>query len=234
VSVCIVAIVAYSLFVRWIERRTVHELAPTSAFKESGSGVLIGATMFALTISAISLMGDYHILGRNPWTVLLAFIPLALTSGVVEEILLRGLFFRIMEEWTGSWIAIALSAALFGALHLGNSNATAVAGAAIAIEAGVMLAAAYMVTRRLWLAIGIHMAWNFTQGGIFGVAVSGNEAKGLLISKLTGTDLISGGKFGAEASIFAVLFGIILSIILFRIAAQRGHFRKPNWKNVPR
>jgi uncharacterized protein len=187
--------------------------------------------MFALTIGSITLLGDYQILGRNPWSVLLAFIPLVLTSGVVEEILLRGLFFRIMEEWTGSWIAIALSAALFGALHLGNSNATAVAGAAIAIEAGVMLAAAYMVTRRLWLAIGIHMAWNVTQGGIFGVAVSGNESKGLLVSKLTGSDLISGGKFGAEASIFAVIFGIILSIILFRIATQRGQFRKPNWKN---
>jgi uncharacterized protein len=228
---CVVAITAYNLFVRYVERRAVHELASAGAFKEWSSGVLIGATMFALTIGVIALMGHYQIVGRNPWSILLAFIPMVLTSGVVEEILLRGVFFRIMEDWTGSWLAIALSAALFGALHLGNSNATAVAGAAIAIEAGVMLAAAYMVTRRLWLAIGIHMAWNFTQGAIFGVAVSGNESKGLLVSKLTGSDLISGGKFGVEASIFAVIFGIILSIVLLRIASQRGQFRQPNWKS---
>jgi CAAX prenyl protease-like protein len=64
----------------------------------------------------------------------------------------------------------------FRPAHLLNPNATLVAGLAIALEAGVMLAAAYLLTSRLWLSMGIHFAWNFTPGGIFGAAGSGQSA----------------------------------------------------------
>ena len=58
-----------------------------------------------------------------------------------------------------------------------------------------MLAALYMLTRRLWAAIGLHAAWNFAQGGIYGVAVSGFEVGGLLRPRMTGPDLLTGGSF---------------------------------------
>ena len=79
-----------------------------------------------------------------------------------------------------------------------NPEATWIAVLCIAVEAGVLLAAAYITTRRLWLPIGLHFAWNFTQGGIFGVPVSGFRVRGLLKSTLTGPELLSGGAFGAE------------------------------------
>jgi uncharacterized protein len=118
---------------------------------------------------------------------------------------------------------------IFGALHLANPNATLWAGLAIAIEAGIMLAAAYVYTRRLWLPIGIHFAWNFVQGGIYGVSVSGVEAKGLLQSTLSGPALLSGGEFGAEASIFAVIVCLAAGIFFVWKSYTQGKFIKPFW-----
>lgn len=95
--------------------------------------------------------------------------------------------------------------------------------AAISIEAGVLLAAAYMVTRRLWLCIGIHIAWNFTQGGIFSVAVSGGQSKGLLQSSMIGPEWLTGGAFGAEASVVALGVCFAAGIALLVLAVKRGN-----------
>jgi membrane associated rhomboid family serine protease len=86
-----------------------------------------------------------------------------------------------------------------------------------------------MFTRRLWMAIGLHIAWNFVQGGIYGVAVSGIPVTGLLRSTLDGPELITGGRFGAEASIFAVLVCLAASVFFLRKAQQKREFVKPMW-----
>ncbi len=229
IPLCIAALAAYWAFVRWTEKRDVHELSRSKSVAEWSAGLLIGTLMMVLTVGAIAVVGDYTVSGMNPVAVLIPFIGLAFSSGVLEELLLRGLFFRIIEEWCGSWIALASSAALFGALHLANPNATVVAAAAISLEAGLMLAAAYMVTRRLWFPIGIHMAWNFIQGGVFGVAVSGNASRGLLQSRLSGAELVSGGAFGAESSIFAVAFGLIFTSVFLYKAQKNGQIRNAPW-----
>jgi uncharacterized protein len=97
--------------------------------------------------------------------------------------------------------ALVISGLVFGLLHVANPNATLLAGLAIAIEAGILLGGVYMLTRRLWLAMGLHLAWNLTQGGVYGVAVSGHAMDGLLESALSGPAWLSGGAFGAEASV---------------------------------
>ncbi len=229
VPLCALVLLTYWGFVRLIERRPVSELGKAGAVREWAAGLGIGSLMFCMTIGLIAALGSYQITAQNGPEKLIPFIGLSLMSGVVEEILLRGLFFRIIEEWLGSWIALALSAALFGALHLANPNASPTAAIAIALEAGVMLGAAYMVTRRLWLPIGLHMAWNFVQGGVFGVAVSGIKSEGLLVGHLSGPEWISGGAFGAEASALAVLVGVVTSLLFLRIAARRGQIRGGFW-----
>jgi membrane protease YdiL (CAAX protease family) len=143
--------------------------------------------------------------------------------------MLRGVFFRLIESWLGSWIALILSAAVFGALHLGNPNASLLAGSAIALEAGVMLAALYMLTRRLWAAIGLHAAWNFSQGGIYGIPVSGFKQDGILIPRISGSDLLTGGSFGAEASLPAIIVCTAFGIALLVLAYRRDRFVKPFW-----
>lgn len=228
--VAAVFMLAYIGFGRLVEHRQLSDVSLKGALVELLAGLAIGALLFSLVVAVIALLGGYQVVGTRPASVLYPIIGLSIVSGVTEEIMLRGLFFRIIENWLGSWVALVLSAALFGALHLGNPNATLVAGGAIAIEAGVMLAAIYMVTRRLWAAIGVHVAWNFTQGGVYGIPVSGFDVQGLLVPRITGPELLTGGDFGAEASLPAMLICTAFGITLLVIAARRGQVKQPYWR----
>jgi hypothetical protein len=114
-------------------------------------------------------------------------------------------------------------------LHAFNPGATLTSSIAIALEAGVLLAAVFMVTRRLWMVIGLHTAWNFTEGGIFGASVSGGDAHGMLASRFHGPDALTGGAFGPEASIVAVLICLAAGILFLWIARRRRHFVRPFW-----
>lgn len=225
--VVLVAFFAYYAFVRIIEKRPVTELATSGAPGELAMGIFIGALLFTAVVGILWLLGYYRVTGINSLVVIIPMFALAVQSGVFEEILFRGIFFRIVEESLGTWLSLVLSALLFGLLHLANPNATLWAAIAIAIEAGILLAAAFVVTRRLWFVIGIHFAWNFTQGGIFSIAISGNQVDGLLRATLTGPELLSGGAFGAETSIFAVIICLATGIYFIWKALKMGKFVKP-------
>ncbi len=221
---------AYRAYVRLVERRELSELAPAGALRELGRGILVGALLFCLTIGVLAALGLYSVGGLNHPSILVLSLSVSMISGFVEEVLFRGVLFRIVEESLGTWVALAISAILFGLLHLGNPNATLAGAVAIAVEAGVLLAAAYAFTRRLWLPIGIHFAWNFVQGGVFGVAVSGNEIPGLLQGRLTGPAWLSGGAFGAEASVVAVVLCLAAGVFFVGKVIQRGQIVKPFWR----
>jgi len=220
---------AYLLFVRLIERRTPTAFGLDGWAKELGAGLLIGFLVFSAIVGVMALFGGYRVVGTRDATMLWPVLGIALLSGFSEEIIMRGIIFRLVERWLGSWIALVVSAALFGAGHLANPNASWFAALCIALEAGIMLAAIYMVTRRLWAAIGIHAAWNFTQGGIYGIAISGLDTQGLLVPRIAGPDLLTGGAFGAEASLPALILATALGIVLLVIAHRRGHFVAPFW-----
>ena len=170
------------------------------------------------------MLGGYRVTGTNPASVLVPVLALAIFSGVFEEIIARGLVFRLLEQWLGTWTALALSSLLFGFLHMLNPHATVLAAAAISIEAGLLLGALYLLTRRLWMAIGLHMAWNFTQGGVYGVAVSGLETPGLLFNTMQGPAILTGGAFGAEASLPAVIICTSLGLWVLYLAHRKGRF----------
>ena len=161
----------------------------------------MGAHRLTLVALVLVVLGYYRIDGLNPWAYLLPALAMALTAGVIEELLFRGVLFRVIEESLGSWVAMVVSSAVFGASHLFNPQATLVGALAISVEAGLMLAAAFMVTRRLWLAMGVHMAWNYTQSAVFSGVVSGGvSTPGLVRITIDGPDLLTGGSFGLEAS----------------------------------
>ena len=213
---------AYWGYVRIAEKRRVTELSGAHAAREISIGLSLGALLLTLTIGTLAAVGAFQITGNNGWPIMLATIPGFILTGVLEEVVMRGILFRILEQWLGSWIALAISAAIFGLLHLLNPGATLLNAAAISIEGGVLLAAAYMVTRRLWLCIGIHIAWNFTQGGVFSVAVSGGASTGLLRAKMAGPDWLTGGSFGVEASVLALAVCAAAGVSLLGIAAKKG------------
>jgi uncharacterized protein len=230
IPIALTALGSYGLYVRIIERRSVAELDTAGAAREGLVGFGLGAILFSVTIGVISVLGSFTVDGFNPMTSLVPALAVAVVSGVVEEILFRGLFFRLLEEWAGSWLSLIFSAALFGALHFQAPHASVFTAIAIALEAGLMLALAFMLTRRLWLCMGLHMAWNFTQAGIFGVAVSGHDVGGLLKTHASGPELISGGPFGAEASVVAVFFCLLFAAGFLRLVLRAKTIVSPSWR----
>lgn len=226
----IAAIVAYKLVIRHLGAKKHDDLPWDGAVKETAAGLGIGFVLFSLIVGIAALAGIYRIVGPGDAShLVVALIASALFPGVVEELLFRGILFRWLEEFGGSWLALALTSALFGAAHLANPNASPVAAIGIALEAGVMLGAAYMLTRRLWLAIGIHIAWNFTQGEIWDVPVSGTYVHGLVKAELSGPPLLSGGGFGLEASLIAIVVATGFGAYLLVRAIRAGRVVGPMW-----
>jgi uncharacterized protein len=219
----------YWLFTRFVERAAFADFALAGSGREFAFGVGIGGGVMAIVVGIMALFGGYKIIGHNGAEILVGVLSVAIISGIVEEILFRGIIFRFCEQWLGSAAALSISAVLFGAAHLNNPNSSWLAAAAIAIEAGIMLGAIYMLTRRLWAAIGLHMAWNSVQGGLFGIAVSGTDVPGLLISETHGNELLTGGAFGAEASLPAMVFCTIVGSYFLWRAWQKGQFVAPSW-----
>ncbi len=220
-------VLGYRLFDNLIERRNNVEFALPGAARELLGGIAAGVALFSAVVAVIAAFGGYRIVGWNDAGVLLPALAMAISSGVIEEVVFRGLLFRLVERWLGSWIALAVSAALFGGLHLGNPNATLLATAAIMLEAGVLLAAVYMLTRRLWAAIGLHGAWNFAQGGLYGIRVSGIESDGLIRPAIDGPTWLTGGTFGAEASLPAILLCSAAGIGVLLLCIRRGRILPP-------
>jgi membrane protease YdiL (CAAX protease family) len=234
VVAALAVLLTYGAYVRHVEKRPATELSRRRALPEFGAGLAIGASMVAAQVGILYALGYYEVSAMNAWTMRIVQ-PLAVMVlvGVLEEVIGRGIVFRITEESLGSWPAIAISALLFGLVHLPNEGAGVLA-IGITVAAGAFFAAAYMLTRRLWLCIGIHVAWNYTLGSIFSSAVSGHESKGLLVGKLTGPEWISGGNFGLEASLLTLLTLVLLGGWLFRLAWARGHFVASRRRRLPR
>jgi membrane protease YdiL (CAAX protease family) len=224
-----IVIGAYYGYVRFIEKRAVKELSARHAILEVLAGLGLGALLFSLSIGILAALGVYQVTGMNGWQFMLATVPGFILAGVLEEVIMRAIIFRILEQSLGSWIAVAISAAIFGLLHIFNPGATILTAGAISIEAGILLAAAYMLTRRLWLCIGIHVAWNFTQGGVFSGAVSGGAAKGLLQARMVGPDWLTGGAFGVEASVVALVVCATAGLLLLAAAVKKGEVVTPFW-----
>jgi len=178
------------------------------------------------------LFGMYRIEGLNPISFMIPAIAMAVKSSVFEELLFRGVLFRSVEDMAGSWIVIVVSSLVFGLLHLINPGATLMGAIYISIEAGLLLAAAYLLTRRLWIAMGFHFAWNYVQSAVFSGVVSGGVAlPGLFQDKIEGPSFFTGGSFGMEQSVFALILCTTAGVVMLVIAKRRGHLRPAPWSH---
>ena len=224
VATAVLAVFVYARVVRWSERREPVEVATEGAAAAVGRGMLIGVGMFAAVIANIAVLGGYRVVGQGSVAGAVALFGFMAAAAVTEELIFRGILFRIIEERIGTWMALVLTSLLFGLSHLFNPHASLWGAIAITIEAGGMLAAAYAATRTLWVPIGLHFGWNFAAAGIFGTEVSGNGAtEGLLHGVTSGPALLTGGEFGPEASPYAVAFGALLTIVFMWLARRRGN-----------
>jgi len=225
------AIGVYVAWGRFIERRDVTELTTPGLAREWAIGAVCGAGLYTASAVTLMLLGIYKVEGFNPLVFLLPNLAMAIKSGIFEELLFRGVLFRSVEAVFGSWVGIIVSSLVFGLLHLVNPGATLGGAIYICVEAGLLLAAAYLVTRRLWIGMGFHMSWNYFQSAVFSGAVSGTPAEpGLLKATIEGPELLTGGSFGMEHSIVALVYCTTIGLILLMIAIRRGHMMPPMWK----
>lgn len=235
VALAIAGLAVYLGFAHFFEKRVVSELAVPGLGRELGFGLLLGAGLYAACEVILMALGIYRIVGLNPFSYMVPAIAMAISSSIYEELLFRGLLFGAVEQWFGSWAALVVSSLVFGLTHLINPQGTMEGALFIAVEAGILLAAAYMLTRRLWVSIGFHMAWNYTQSAIFSGIVSGNEPQqGLIRSTVNGPNWLTGGSFGLESSVLALLLCTTTGIVMLVMAAKRGRIVPPVWKRTDR
>lgn len=226
-AIAVLILYVFARYVRVIERRAPAELAGRRAGAELLGGAALGAAVFALAIGVLAALGVFTIAGSRSLMLLLAAVPGAMMVAVFEEIMFRAIVFRGLEESFGSWAALAVSGSIFGLMHLGGAESSFQAAIAVTVEAGLLLGVAYMVTRRVWLCIGIHFGWNLTQGALFSLSVSGKAQEGVFISQLTGAPWLTGGWFGVEASLVAVFTCLVPCVVMGTYAYKTGKTRPP-------
>jgi membrane protease YdiL (CAAX protease family) len=201
---------------------------------ETLAGYLIGAAIISIVINLLSVTGHFHRLGVSGHFNVWAAITLCFLIAVFEETVFRGYMLPAFERSWGTFAAVIASSLIFGAIHIMNvlheplSYQLRIASF-IALEAGLPLAGAYLATRRLWLPIGLHWAWNFFLGPIYGAPVSGLNIFGSYnVGVLTGSSWITGGKFGPEGGVYTLIVGTLVGIALLIVAA-----RAKKWKLAP-
>jgi len=211
----------YLFYVRRIEARSATELGRPFG-RELGAGLALGAILFLAVLGLLAAAGMYNITGTGNPTILLKSASEMVFVAMIEEILFRGVLFRLPERALGSWAALGVSGVIFALAHVPNENVTLLAVANTAV-AGLLFATAYLATRRLWLPIGMHFAWNFVSDGLFSLPTSGHPARGLLQGALTGPDWLTGGAYGLEASALTFVVMGLATVLLLRRAIRAGH-----------
>ena len=217
------AIIVYMFTMKYLARRSIPELSKKGAGFEAVMGALTGVIFIALSTIIIVSLGGYSFQWANDADtvpVLIASIEAALGAAIVEELIFRGLMFQAVNRLLGSWTALAVTSLFFGIAHLGNTGATLWSAFAITLEAGVLLGAAFMWRRNLWFAMGLHFSWNALEG-LLGIPVSGHTTAGLLIVKVQGPYLLTGGNFGLEGSVVPVIISLLIAIPML-YAANRN------------
>ena len=234
-AIVFVSLLAVTLLVEYFcARQTLADVGFPSSGALSGifGGLLIGGILFSIVIAILAATHCYTASFQS-WSPLLPALAFFLIGALVEELLFRGVLFRLIEKMTGTWIALVLSAILFGAIHIANPHATIFSSLAIALEAGVLLALAYVLTRSLWFAIGIHWGWNLFEGPIFGTQVSGGQFTATVMhAKMSGPTLLTGGSFGPEAGVVAIVVCLAAAVIIGTLAIKKHRLIQPMWLKI--
>ncbi len=221
----------YKLYTKYIEKRSALELSFSHGIKELTYGFVLGGGLIIILILLLASLGYYKIESiHSDWTIIFkGFFSMGMDA-FVEELFFRVIIFKLTEEFCGSWIALVVSVFYFGFAHAGNPNATLWTSIAIGVEAGILLTAAFMLTRKIWFPLAIHFGWNYFQSKIFGVTTSGISSEGLLVPAIEGPEWLTGGIFGIEASVVAVLLCLVVGLFILKKAVQTKQSISPVWR----
>jgi len=201
------------LVARFIEKRSLAEVglpldrrvAMVVVGLAGGIAVAGGSIGILAATGSYSISGDGDLAGSAGSLVLVLVFELG--SAALQAILFYGIVFRVLAEWLGRWPAIALAVVLFGAIHLTAPNATVFSAVVVGSTGGVLLAAGYLATRALWLPIGLLWGVNFMFAEVLGAIPSSHHR--LVVARLSGSELWTGGPAGAEAGGATLIAGAV-------------------------
>lgn len=233
--------VIFLLFVTWVCLRLRRQSLATVGFRldarwlrQAGCGITFGGAQMLAITTLIYFAGGVRF-GLDPargWAALAHGAWFFVWAALLEELLFRGFVFQRLVDGTGTTVAQILMAVLFAVAHWGNPGmhgATEIWATIDTILGGLLLGFAYLRTGSLALPIGIHFGWNWVQGSLFGFDVSGFHQTGwLLPHMLDKPEWLTGGAFGPEASVLAVVVDAVAVLLLWR---WRGLMQGPHARN---
>ncbi len=197
--------------------------------RQAWLGVMLGATTLALAVGMMWATGGLQVelSASRSLSALLAGTYFFACVALFEELLFRGFLFQRLVAGSGAWVAQSVFALVFAIGHWDNPGMDGVTQVVATIElalAACVLGLAYLRTGSLALPIGIHFGWNWLQGSVFGMGVSGFTHEGWLRPVLLDVPTWhNGGSFGVEASVFAVAVDLMLLCILWRWRGINSH-----------
>jgi len=229
----LIAVSGYVLLFKAYDKRRIEELSASAFSKNAIIGSVTGMILQALFVLVIYEVGTYSIVHVNSTSTLINAFSFALTAGFVAETLIIGVLFRLLEEQSGTVIALIALTVLFAMLHVKVEGATFVSICSTAIQAGFMLPAAYVFSRSLWLPIFFHFGWDFTEPGVFGgINPSTSNTSGLFTSKMEGSQFITGGRSGPQDSLQALILCLLTGLVFLILAKKRNNLIRGRWRTA--
>lgn len=212
--IALAMIFAYACYVRWVERRACQELHWRAITAQFLPGFFLACGIVGLSVAGLLLLSNGQLqIAASPWCIFKIFAELALLV-LLEEVICRGLILRLLANYYGVWLALLISAVIYGALHSFNHGASYYTASLMALGQGICLGAAYLRSANLSLCFGLHLGWNVIQGGVFSIPVSGQTYDGWLRVQLHGPDWLTGAAFGLEASALSFTLCTCINLIL--------------------
>lgn len=231
----VLVFLVFVFMVRSAEKSSISKfgISRENSLRDISLGFLSGAGMVSLMVLSLFAFGVYHVNGvRFSADFFIAFILLFFTA-FSEEIVFRSYIFRVTEKSWGTLAGVLISSFLFGFAHMINEVGGASLGEKalsclfLSFEAGFPLVACYVMTRKIWMSVGMHWAWNLFEGPVYGLLVSGTTfGVPLLSSNLSGPKYLTGGAFGLEASLSALVTGTGVGLFILYRAAKKGLWRR--------
>ena len=243
ISIGLIAFFSVWICARFVDLRSLADFGLQKNYlwwKELAYGFFMGGVMMTAIYIFYRMMGWVEITGygweREHFTsyafALFGYFVAMSSVGFYEELIFRGYQTRNLAEGirtsnlsntSASVIAVLITSLAFGILHYGNPNASLLSTAIITF-AGIMFGLPYIITGRLSIPIGLHISWNFFQGGIYGMPVSGIPTRvSLLQTRIEGPLQWTGGRFGPEASMVGLIAVAILTICILLYLRRSGY-----------
>lgn len=210
------------LFMRFVEKRKFKELG--LKIKDRGfdllAGIIIGLIVMATGFFLLVVLDEINVENFNlDLQEILLSIGVFMAVSISEELLCRGYIQRNLMYSFNNYIALIVSSLLFALAHSFNPNLSWIALAGL-FGAGILLGLSYIYTKNLWFPISLHFSWNLFQA-YFGFNVSGQEFYSIVEFNIAEENILNGGKFGFEASIFSLILQIALILLIFRYYQKR-------------